>query len=157
LRVLGHGGELPFGQVLDLGLGLGLVALEFLVLEVVPDLLIGILVRRVRRQVEDMKPPLTGDKRRCLLGGMGRSLIHHYHQVPSPMLAEQLPKKLDHFHRGDAFVVQPEQQPALNIDGGHDRHRTTLACNLLLGSLATGRPGFAQQGRQGDAGLVLTI
>ena len=58
-RVIGHLGKLAIREGGEFLFRFRLVSLQFLMLEVIPDFLIGIPIRGVGRQVEDVEPSLT--------------------------------------------------------------------------------------------------
>jgi hypothetical protein len=64
------------------------MAFEFLMLQMIPNFLIGVPIRRVSRKMKNMQPPLPLDESGGLVGRMRWGLIHHYHQVTAWMVLQ---------------------------------------------------------------------
>src|ERR1700722_10288232 len=88
---------------------------------------------------------------------MRRSLIHNYYQMSLFMVLQHLPQKMNDLFRGNPFIIQVKQKPALTIDGRHRRHATSFACYLLARCSATWSPGLTQEGCQRYVCLILKI
>jgi len=133
------------------------MTLEFLMFQMIPDLLIGIPVRGILGQMKHMQPNLAGYIGHRPVRDVGRSLIHNNHQVPLAMMPQHLPQEANHFLRRDPLFVQLKDQPPTTIDRRHRRYPAALARDFLTRRLPTGCPGFAEKRRQGDIRLVLEI
>jgi hypothetical protein len=81
----------------------------------------------------------------------------HYNQVPPFVKLQHLVQETDDLRRANAFVKQAKEQPALATQGRHRRHAAPLPSYRHPRSLATHRPGLAQESRQRDVGFVLKV
>ena len=95
--------------------------------------------------MKDMEAGLIGNERLCLLGGVGRGLIHDHNQVAATMIPQHLRKKVDYLVGGNALVMEPEDQSPTRGNGGHGRNATPFSRHPLFRRLTTGSPGLGQQ------------
>ena len=63
---------------------------EFLMLQMIPNFLIRIPVRRILGQMKYVQPGLPGNVVHGLVGDVGRSLIHDHNQMPAAMMLQHL-------------------------------------------------------------------
>src|SRR5579872_788378 len=130
---------------------------ELLMLEMTPDLLVGIPIRRILRKVEDMQAPLVFYEVLGSLRSMWWSLIHHYNQMPSRMMLQHLLEELDYLGGCDPLVERSKQQVTSTADGRHRGNAAALARHPNRRCLAARCPCLAEQCRQRDVRLVLKI
>jgi hypothetical protein len=85
------------------------VCLELVVFEMIPDLFVGVPVRRVLRKIENVQAILAGDESLGLLGNVRRGLIHDHDKMASKMMAQHLPEELDDLRGGNPFLVEAKE------------------------------------------------
>src|SRR5574340_1058534 len=107
--------------------------------------------------MKDMKAGLAGYECDSLLGSMRWCLIHDNNQVTATMMPQHLRKEVDYLVRGDAFVMEPEDQSPTGRDGRHGRNATPFSRDPLFRRVAARSPSLGQQCRQRDVGFVLKI
>ena len=114
--------------------------LEFLVLQMIPQLFVGIPVWGVFGQVKNMQSVLAVDEGDGLLGSVRWGLIHDNNQVAPFVMPQHLGKEVDYLCRGDAFVVEPKDKPAATGDSGHGGNAASQSRHRLLRSLGARSP-----------------
>ena len=136
---------------------LGLMTAQFLMLEMVPDFLVGVPIRRVFGKVEDVQTRLCTNPYSRLFRCVRWCLIHHNDQMSTRMMSEHLMKELDDFSGSDAFSHQSEQQSSPPTEGRRGSHTGAIAGHLGRGCLPGWRPRLAQKRGQRNVGFILEI
>ena len=130
---------------------------EFLMLQMIPYLFVGIPVWRILRQVEDVQSVLAVDESIGLFGHVRRCLIHDNNQVSPLVMLQHLGKELDHLLGSDAFLMEPEDKLSSTGNGRHCGNAAALARNSLLWGLAARSPGLSEQRSERNVRLVLKV
>ena len=142
---------------MQLLLRLGLVRFQFLVFQMIPDLLIGIPIGRVRWQVKHVQTRLGRDEGCRLVRCVWTRLIHYNDNVPAFVMPKQLLKKVNYLSRCDPLLVQREDQITALRDCRHCGHAATRPRYARFGRLRPRSPRLSKKRRQRHVGFVLTI
>lgn len=109
------------------------MTIQFLMLKVVPNLLVGISIRPVLGKAENVQTRLRTDPCSGLLRRVWWRLIHHNDQVSTRMMAEHLMEELDDFSGSDAFLHESEQQLSRRLMADVAATPARLPVTLALG------------------------
>src|SRR6516165_11479520 len=121
------------------------MALEFLMLQMIPDLLIRVPVRGILGQMEHVQPGPAGNVVHRLVRDVRWSLIHNNDQVPLAVMLQHLPQEADHLLRRDPLFMKLKDQPTTTIDRRHGRYPASLPRDLLTRGLPSGCPSLAEK------------
>jgi hypothetical protein len=88
---------------------------------------------------------------------MRRSLIHDDNQMARSVMIQHLGEELDDFSRGDAFLVESKQEVAPTADCRDSSNTATFPSDSDFRRPAPYSPCLAEEGREGNVGLVLKV